>query len=305
MRQVGVVLHPARPVRRALEALQDWTASHGVKLAPIDAEDAQSPGAPSEELGAGDLVVAIGGDGTVLTALHAAAKTRTPVLGVACGSLGALSIVSEAEMPAALDRIAAGDWWPRHLPALAAAMADADVVRAVNDLVLVRRGGTQLLVEVSVGGDLYARLAGDGVIVATPLGSSAYTMAAGGPVLVEGIGGLVCTPLAMHGGCAPPVVIPPHSEVVLDVDSGYGGFELEFDGHHVDSVAKRFAVSLQDGYATLVGLGDPDSGLPRLRRRGLITDSPRVLARDARTHPGVEAPPVRPFRTISTGTTTS
>jgi len=69
--------------------------------------------------------------------------------------------------------------------------------------------------------------AGDGVIVATPLGSSAYTMAAGGPLLVEDIGGLVCTPLAMHGGCAPPVVVPRHREVVLDVDPGRGGFDLE------------------------------------------------------------------------------
>jgi NAD+ kinase len=290
MRRVGVVLHPTRPVRRALDALEEWTASHGVELVHIQAGDGPSRESAAGELAACDLIAAIGGDGTVLTALHAAAETRTPVLGVDCGSLGALSMVSEAELREGLDRIAAGEWWPRRLPALAVATAERRLVRAINDLVLVRRGGTQLLVEVVLGGDLYARLAGDGVIVATPLGSSAYTMAAGGPLLVEGIEGFACTPLAMHGGCAPPVVIPPRKEVVLDVDSGHGGFDLEVDGHRVESAARRFVVSMQDDYATLVGLGDPDSGLPGLRRRGLITDSPRVLARDARTHPVAQTP---------------
>jgi NAD+ kinase len=301
MQRVGVVLHPTRPVRRALDAVERWTATHGLELVHLETgdstgrhpslrADSRSGQPPPAEVGACDLIVAIGGDGTVLTALHEAAEMRTPVLGVDCGSLGALSTVSEAELRAGLDRIAAGDWWPRRLPALAVATAEGQVVRAINDLVLVRRGGTQLLVEVLLGCDLYARLAGDGVIVATPLGSSAYTMAAGGPLLVEGIHGFVCTPLAMHGGCAPPVVIPPDREIVLDVDSGHGGFDLEVDGHRVESSAKRFAVSMQDDYATLVRLGDPDSGLPGLRRRRLITDSPRVLARDARTHPVVQTP---------------
>jgi NAD+ kinase len=244
----------------------------------------------SAELDAYDLVVAVGGDGTVLTALHAASPTRTPVLGVAFGSLGALSTVSEAELRASLDRIQGGEWWPRRLAAIAVHTADRRLAYAINDLVLVRRGGTQLIVEVTVGDDLYARVAGDGVVVATPLGSSAYSMAAGGPLLVEGAGGLVCTPLAMHGGCAPPLVLPPDAALELSVDSGHGGYELEVDGHHVDSAARRFAVSVKEDYATLVGLGEADSGLPRLRRRGLITDSPRVLARDARAAIEAETP---------------
>jgi NAD+ kinase len=290
MHRVGVVLHPTRPVRRASDALQEWTATRGLELVHLQTGDSPSGQSPSGGGSACDLIVAIGGDGTVLTALHAAADTRTPVLGVDCGSLGALSTVSAPELLAGLDRIAAGEWWPRQLPALAVRAADGQALRAINDLVLVRRGGTQLLVEVLLGDDLYARLAGDGVIVATPLGSSAYTMAAGGPLLVEGIDGFVCTPLAMHGGCAPPVVVAPDREVVLNVAPGHGGFDLEVDGHRVDSAARRFVVSMQDDYATLIGLGDPDSGLPRLRSRGLVTDSPRVLARDAREHPAVKTP---------------
>jgi hypothetical protein len=69
---------------------------------------------------------------------------------------------------------------------------------------------------------------------------------------------------------------------VLDVDPGYGGFDLEFDGHRIESSTRRFAVSMEDGYATLVSLRESDTGLGGLRDRGLITDSPRLLARDAR-----------------------
>jgi NAD+ kinase len=283
MHRVGVLLHPTRPVRGPLETLQRWTATHSLELVQLEAADSQPRVAPSGEVSACDLIAAIGGDGTVLTALHVAAKTHTPVLGVACGSLGALSMVSAADLRAALDRIAAGKWLPRHLPALAVGTPEGRVACAINDLVLVRRGSNQLIVGVSVGDDLYARVAGDGVVVATPMGSSAYSMAAGGSLLVSGTNAFVCTPLAMHGGCAPPLVVPADREVMLDVDPGHGGFDLEVDGHRVESTARRFAVSTENDYATLVGLGDPDSGLPGLRRRGLITDSPRVLARDGRT----------------------
>jgi NAD+ kinase len=282
MQRVGVLLHPTRPVSEPLEMLQDWTTTHGLELVQVQAGDSQSRGAPAGEVGACDLVAAIGGDGTVLRALHAAAKTHTPVLGVACGSLGALSSVSPAELPDALDRYAAGDWLPRRLPALAVGAPEGRAACAINDLVVVRHGASQLVVGVSVGDDLYARLAGDGVVVATPVGSSAYSMAAGGPLLAEGADAFVCTPLAMHGGCAPPLVVPADRQVVLDVDPGHGGFDLEIDGRRLESTARRFTVSIEDGYSTLVGFGAPDSGLPSLRRRGLITDSPRVLAREGR-----------------------
>jgi NAD+ kinase len=290
MRRVGVVLHPTRPVREALETLQRWATSHALELVRVQAVDSQSRAAPPGEVGACDVVVAIGGDGTVLMALHAAARTQTPVLGVACGTLGALSTVSPAELRAALDRIAAGEWLPRPLPALVVETAEGRTARAINDLVLVRRGASQLIVGVWVRDDLYVRLAGDGVVIATPLGSSAYSMSAGGSLLVEGTDAFVCTPLAMHGGWGPPLVVGAEREVTLQVEPGYGGFDVEVDGQQVESTAKRFGVSIQDGYATLVGFGDSDTGLPGLRRRGLITDSPRVLARDGQAaRPGADA----------------
>jgi NAD+ kinase len=225
-----------------------------------------------------DLVAAIGGDGTVLRALHAASRTQTPVLGVARGSLGALTTVTAAALGGALDRFASGDWAPRHLPALAVRTRDGQLANAINDLVLFRRGGTQLRVELFVGDELYARVAGDGIVIATPLGSTAYSMAAGGPVLLAGTKAFVCTPLAMHGGNAPPLVVFDDREVKLEVTPGLGGLELEVDGQGLETPATRFSVSTRHDYATLVALGDSEGDLAGLRRRGLIADSPRIVA---------------------------
>jgi NAD+ kinase len=281
MERVGVLVHPTRRVQEALEVLERWTLERGLGLVQIPSGE-QPPVAPPGEVSACDLIVALGGDGTILKALHASARTRTPVLGVAYGSLGALTAVPTSALRAGLDRFAAGDWHARHLPALSVGAADAHLASAINDLVLTRGGGTQLVLEVCVDGELYVRLAGDGIVVATPLGSSAYSMAAGGSLLVAGANAFVCTPLAMHGGCAPPLVVADGGEVTLGVHPGRGGFYLHIDGFRVETEAQRFAVRSENGYATLVALDDSGTGLPALRERGLISDSPRVIGREHR-----------------------
>jgi NAD+ kinase len=281
MESVGVLVHPERPVRDALEVLKRWTQDRGLRLVQIRTAEQPSVVEPGE-VTACDLITALGGDGTVLKALHAAGKTQTPVFGVAYGSLGALTTVRENELRAGLDRFAAGDWMARHLPALELGADERQLAWAINDLVLARSGSTQAVVDVRVDGELYVRLAGDGIVVATPLGSSAYSMAGGGPLLAAGTNAFVCTPLAMHGGCAPPLVVRGDGEVRLEIHPGHGGFHLEIDGVRVDTAAQRFSVRSHDAYATLVVLDDSRSGLRWLRERGLISDSPRVAARERR-----------------------
>jgi NAD+ kinase len=281
MKRAGAVVHPTRPVFDALQVLEDWTGERDLELVQIGGGEQPSV-APAGEVSACDLIVALGGDGTILKALHASARTRTPVLGVAYGSLGALTSVPTSELAAGLDRFAAGDWRARDLPALAVTVAGARVAMAINDLVLARGTGTQLVVDLSVNGDLYVRLAGDGIVVATPLGSSAYSMAAGGSLLAAETNAFLCTPLAMHGGCAPPLVVSDDSEVTLNVRPGHSGFGVDVDGLRVQTDAQQFAVSSENAYATLVVLDDSDTGLPGLRARGLISDSPRVLGEAGR-----------------------
>jgi NAD+ kinase len=279
MERVGVVIHPTRRVLDALGVVESWTADRGFELVQIPVGE-QPQVAPAGEVNAGDLIVAIGGDGTILKALHASAEKHTPVLGVAYGSLGALTTVPMDSLRASLDRFATGDWRARHLPALMIRARDAPITSAINDIVVARRRGTQLLLHVSVEGELYVRLAGDGIILATPLGSSAYSMAAGGSLLTDEADAFVCTPLAMHGGCAPPLVVGGGREVTLEVHPGHSGFYVDVDGFPVETDAQQFRVKREHPYATLVALDDSRTSLPGLRARGLISDSPRVLGQD-------------------------
>jgi NAD+ kinase len=133
------------------------------------------------------------------------------------------------------------------------------------------------------------RLAGDGLIVASPLGSSAYSMAAGGPLLASSARAVVCTPLAMHGGNAPPLVVPAGTEVRVEVHPSFAGFDVEIDGHTYPLQDLQYRVSLDEEKVTLAAFDEFGLGLSGLRKRRLITDSPRVLARDDRaghTRPG-------------------
>jgi NAD+ kinase len=282
-KRIAVVVHPTRPIEGALEIVARWAEEHGLALVQIPVRGGgRREVAPRGELEPGDLVVALGGDGTVLSALRASASHGAPVLGVACGSLGALTAVAGDRLVEALDRVLRGDWAARRLPALAIQPADAPAEWAVNDFVVVRRGAGQVVVDVSVDDELYVRLAGDGLIVATPVGSSAYSMAAGGPVLAFGTQALVCTPLAMHGGSAPPLVVPGTSAVQLHVYPSFAGFDVEVDGHARPLDDIDYELSLYREKVTLVSLDEMGLGIAGLRRRRLITDSPRMLAGDDR-----------------------
>ena len=283
LRRIALVVHPTRRIDRALATLTGWAADHGVDVVQLAVDgtrlrEVAAPGAVQT----GDLVVAVGGDGTVLASLRAAAAHGAPVLGVACGSLGALTAVAADEISEALDSVRAGAWRARSLPALAIGPDGAPDDWAANDFVVVRRGAGQLVADLVVDDELYARVAGDGLVVATALGSSAYSMAAGGPVLAAGTAAFVCTPLAMHGGSAPPLVVPGDAVVTIDVHPGFAGFDVEVDGREREGRERRFRLALHRDKLTLVTFEASGRGLAGLRERRLITDSPRVLARDDR-----------------------
>jgi NAD+ kinase len=281
-RRLALVVHPTRSISTPLATIERGASEHAVEVLqlPVDRDGGRRVAA-SGRLEAGDLLVAVGGDGTVLAALRASIAAQVPVLGVACGSLGALTAVHADRLADALDRVRTGDWTGRRLPALEIDAGDGQTW-AVNDFVLVRQGAAQLVVEVSVDDELYVRLAGDGLIVATALGSTAYSMAAGGPVLMPATPALVCTPLAMHGGNAPPLVVPATATVRLTVHPGFGGFRAEIDGHPQAATALAYRLSLRDAKVTLVAFSRDGVALTGLRERQLILDSPRILARDAR-----------------------
>ncbi|CAA9476512.1 MAG: hypothetical protein AVDCRST_MAG65-1155 [uncultured Solirubrobacteraceae bacterium] len=208
-------------------------------------------------------------------------------MGVGCGSLGALTSVHATRIAEGLDRVLEGDWQARTLPALELTGPPGEAaLHAINDFVFMRGGAGQLSVSVYVDDELYIRFGGDGLVVATSLGSSAYTLASNGPLLAPGAVGMVVTPLAPHGGSCPPLVAGPGSTFEIIVDPGHGGARLEADGQTTADLERfethRFTIALRPEYATLVTLEDQEPMLAGLRRRRIVMDSPRLLARDDR-----------------------
>jgi NAD+ kinase len=288
VRRIGLVVHPSRVLDGVLAELHDWAAEHGVGLGQVRIAGQSREVAEPVEPADCDLLIALGGDGTTLAALREGAAVSRPVLGVACGSVGMLTSTRASDAVEALGRVAAGDWTAASVPGLEVTFEGDSREIAINDVAVLRDGPGQAIVAVTVDGELYARVAGDGLVVATAIGSSAYSMAAGGPVLAPGADGMVVTPLAPHGGCAPPLVTGPGSELELTVDAGFGGVRFDVDGRRTGIDARVLNIRGRPSYATMVRLAGEESRLTGMRRRGLIADSPRVLIRDRE---GPQPPP--------------
>ena len=280
LRRVGLIVHPSRNVDGAIATLEAWARRRRTELVTFTSDSS------SADVAGCEVVVALGGDGTALAALHLAGPVDRPVLGVACGSLGALTATAASRLEHALEAIAEERWSARSLTGLELRRAGDPPLAAVNDVVLVRRGAGQVIVEVTVDGERFARFAGDGLVVATPLGSSGYTLASGGPLLAPGAGGAVVTPLAPHGGCCPPLVTTPSQVVGVTLEPGHGGARLELDGRPCGALEPpapaHFELVVRPGVATIVELEGGEPYLAGLRRRRIVIDSPRILARDER-----------------------
>jgi len=276
--QIGLVVHPSRAIDGPLDALKRWAGGREVSVVQVRDSGQRRQVAVEGDGADCDVIVSIGGDGTTLAALRAGARAGRPVLGVACGSLGVLTAVAAHGIDGALERFSGGDWVPRPLPALDITGGGTRARFALNDAAIVRGGGGQLRLAASIDGILFARLAGDGCVVSTPIGSSAYALAAGGPLLTPDAEAFLLTPLPTHGGYHPPLVVSSTSTVELEVRGGYGGSRLEMDGQVVENELGRLKVEYRPAAATLVGFVDQEPFLTGLRRRNILTDSPRILA---------------------------
>jgi NAD+ kinase len=286
--RVGLVVHPSRTIDRPLQLVRDWSAEHHVDVVQVPAVYSQRSVAQEGEAAESDLIVSIGGDGTTLAALRTGAEARRPVLGIACGSLGALATVAVGDVTRSLERFSRGEWQPRCFPALSIARDDGEPLYALNDLAVVRAGGGQVRLTAILDDNLFVRLAGDGAIVSTPIGSSGYAISAGGPLLASELDAFVLTPLPHHGGFAPPVVIGPHSELRLEVEAAFAGARLEVDGQVADQrVSCSLTITLREAVATMVSFAGQETLVPGLRRRRIILDSPRVAAA---SEPGAACP---------------
>ncbi|HYT26904.1 MAG TPA: NAD(+)/NADH kinase [Actinomycetota bacterium] len=280
LRRVGVVVHTGRPPALALgKELARWSADHGVELRTLDEERGclgeGVPCASPDEFTEGlDLVVVLGGDGTLLRAIRLALDDQVPVLGVNLGRLGFLTEVEAVDMPAALDAVWEGRYQVERRMTLAARteVDDRAVAEdvAVNDVVLEKAARERLAgVAAYVDGRLFARYAADGVMVASPTGSTAYSFSAGGPIVSPRVHALLLTAIAPHMVFNRTLVLHPDEVVRLEVLKG-GPVVESLDGRAMRELPPGASVEVRRGDhdALLVRIGEPDFyGLVRSKFR--------------------------------------
>ena len=240
IRTIGISLKPDQPQLGALvHELEKWLRDRGIEvlLGPEAATASGLPGLPRRELANQvDLMIALGGDGTLLSVARAIGERSVPILGVNLGTLGYLAEISLDELFPALERVLAGELRieTRMRLDVHAERDGREIGRylALNDAVIAKTALSRMIDLQTWADDVeVTTYHGDGVIAATPTGSSAYSLSAGGPLLLPGIGAIVLTPICPHALTQRPVVLPETCRVEIKVlDTRGGEVHLTVDG---------------------------------------------------------------------------
>ena len=210
IKRATVVTHgKPQTIGPALARVAQVAREHGVELI-LPEEEQLKHGLEAAEVTSeeSDIAVVLGGDGTMLRALARFLGTDVPVIGVNFGRVGFLASIPPDDIESGLARVFDGDYRVEELPTLEAEI-DGKRFVAVNDVVATSGTlGRMIQLEWNVGGEELGRVSCDGVIAATPSGSTAYNLSNGGPVVVRGLDAMVVTFIAPHSLHARPLVVP-------------------------------------------------------------------------------------------------
>ncbi|MEO8089777.1 MAG: NAD(+)/NADH kinase [Gemmatimonadales bacterium] len=230
---------------------------------------------PSFESVALDALITFGGDGTLLRGARLLGGRETPILGVNLGRVGFLTTATRESLDAALESLVTGKFEIERRQALRAAIRDAEgetrsTQMAMND-VTVHKGGVARVIRVNVfiQGDNVGPYSADGIIVATPTGSTAYSLSAGGPIVVPGVEAIIVTPLAAHTLAVRPLVVPASYRIVIEPIAGWSDDLLvSFDGQTGTTLAPGESVDVcrADHRVCLIRLGG-DGFFGRMRQK--------------------------------------
>jgi NAD+ kinase len=232
---LGLVLHPRSDPTAVVEKLARWANSHGKDLI-VDAANAArlpdtvEPVSEAEFVDRADAVISLGGDGTMLGALRLVAQRPVPVLGVNLGHLGFLVEIEPVELDAALDRLATGDYTVEEHGAAVLTDECQDPI-AFNDVALASVPGEGAVqASLTVNRRPSGRYRCDALVIATPIGSTAYSYAAGGPLVSPMLDALIISPVAPISGISRPAVISAAEPIALTLSKDSGRPALQVDG---------------------------------------------------------------------------
>jgi NAD+ kinase len=247
MAAIAILLHHERREAHSLAlAAVDWLTErkHEARLPKEDAAiiDRADLGVEEEALAAGcDLAISLGGDGTMLRTVDLVAPNGVPVLGVNVGQLGYLTEVEPSELFTALERVFRGEHRIEERMMLDVRVGDTLQTLALNEAVIEKTPAGPVRLLLSLDGEFFTTYAADGVIIATPTGSTAYSFSARGPIVDPAHRAMVVTPVSPHMLFDRSMVLAPEATVRVEV-SGHRPATVSADGSHLAELTDGEAV---------------------------------------------------------------
>jgi NAD+ kinase len=187
-----------------------------------------------------DFALSVGGDGTFLTSAAAIGDKNIPILGVNCGHLGFLAEVQTQDLDDILEKLVAGQYAIESRSLLQLTVLDKSGIaredlilspNALNEIAILKQGLTNMLtIETKVNGELLHTYHSDGLIIATPTGSTAYNLSIGGPIVVPQSRGIILTPIAPHSLTVRPIIMPDDWKFDIKVSSRYDSYMISVGG---------------------------------------------------------------------------
>ncbi|MCX4615846.1 MULTISPECIES: NAD(+)/NADH kinase [Streptomyces] len=260
---IGLILHPRRNPGPVIESVVQWARKNDAEVLGLPDEvgriDCSAVAVPDQDLVArADLIVSLGGDGTMLRSMRLLSGSATPVLGVNLGRLGFLAEIDVDELQSALDRIDSGQFTTEARMAVRTRLPDGREVRAFNDIALVRVPGSGMAaIAIRLQDEEFIRYAADAVVVSTSTGSTAYSFAAGGPILSPRVEAILVVPASAHSSFDRALALPADEDVTLELLPTTGRLAVEVDGEvlgYLDA-GDRVTVSACPAAAHVVRLG--------------------------------------------------
>ncbi len=248
--KIALVLHPTRTVAADLAGQVAAAAGGlGIEVTVDKADGERVPGTtprPSDAITA-DVIIAVGGDGTVLEAARRAVEKALPVIGVNAGNVGFLAEIQPNEIEASLNALSKGDYSITERTTLTATTSEGVQLGGLNDVVVEKEVSQNIIrVMVSADNEQLVEYRADGVIVATPTGSTAYNFSSGGPLIDPELKSLTVTAVAPHTLFARPIVFAPQTSLCLSV-TGDRSARLNADGRGYGTLDPGQSVTVTTG----------------------------------------------------------
>ncbi len=253
--RLGIIANHRRPdAQAAIDIVHRWAEAHQWAIAFSEglSDDPNSGPVtiPRHKLeGKVDLVIAFGGDGTMLSAVRSAGALEIPVLGINLGSLGFLTELTPVNLEHTLDRVYRGDYFIEKRMLLEARVhgeCTNEVLTALNDIVVDKGSIVRVIhLDLYVNDEFISSYAGDGLIVATPTGSTAYALAVGGPIIHPTIEAIIVAPIAPHTLAQRPMVFSQKDRLKMVVASERRDATLTIDGQIACTLQHGESISIQ------------------------------------------------------------